>query len=177
MKRTTLSHHIDALQGESLMLLRFQLAYNRISGFSDFQDISRSEFVDRWLALKAIENDLVVRICKFDDDTKGVHSFKKAINELTATHPNKNQIKEKTKQFSQLIRDLKQSRRNENLAHLKIGKEDLQYDPKYNLIPAIKLIIEIVDLMTDNRVKYEWNDGQYEKFDLRKEVLKEMQIP
>lgn len=173
MKRTTLSNHIDALKSESLMLLRFQLASNRISKFNDFNDITRSEFVDRFIALKAIENDMAVRICKFDDDTKGVHSFKKAVAEITSEHPNKNEIEQKVKQFSSFIGDVKQKRRNEKLAHLKIGSRDNQYDPQYNFTPAIKLILEIIDLMADNKILYTWSDGQYEQFDLRKEILNE----
>lgn len=173
MKRTTLTHHIEALQRESLMMLRFQLAYIRIAKFDDIKNITRSDFVDRWLSLKTIENDLVLRICKFDDDTKGVHSFKKAVNELKETHPNKSKIELKTKQFTSLIRKIKQYRRNENLAHLKIGAEDGQFDPKYNLLPAIKIIIEIIDLMAEKTINYEWSDGRYEKYNLRVEVLNE----
>ncbi len=173
MKRTTLSNHIDAFRTEALMLLRFQLAFNRILRFENFNEMSRSNYVDQRLSLKAIENDLVIRICKFDDDRKGVHSFKKAINEIQNTHPHKPEIVEKVKIFSKMIAKAKQERRHEKLAHLKIGIEDNEYEVRYNLIPTIKLMIDIIDLMFEKKISYEWSDGQYEKFDLRKEVLRE----
>lgn len=156
------------------MLLRFQLAFNRIIRFENFSSkMSRSDYVDQRISLKTIENDLLIRICKFDDDRKGVHSFKKAIAEIPNTHPHKIEINEKTKLFSKMIAGAKQKRRNEKLAHLKIGLEDNEYEIRYNLIPTIKLMIDIIDLMFEKKVSYQWSDGQYEKFDLRKEVLRE----
>jgi hypothetical protein len=173
MKRTTLAKHIEAFKTESLMLLRFQFAFNRILKFDNMQNISRSDFVDSLISLKAIENDLVIRACKFDDDTKGVHSFKKAIFEIPITHPNKTEIEKKVKQFSQLITKIKKERRHTQLAHLKIGTEDNEYQIRYNLTPVIKLIVDIIDLMSNAKINYNWSDGRYEKFDLRYEILKE----
>ncbi len=156
------------------MLLRFQLAFNRILRFENLSQISRSDYVDQRLSLKAIENDLLIRICKFDDNRKGVYSFKKAIYEIQNTNPHKYEIDEKIKLFSRSIAKAKQERRNEQLAHLKIGVEDNDYEIRYNLTPIIKLIIDIIDLMFGKKVCYKWSDGRYEKFDLRKEVLQEL---
>ena len=173
MKRTTLSNHLNAFRDEALFILRFQLAYNRIIKFEDLKEIGRSNFVDRILALKAIENDLVIRICKFDDDTKGVHSFKKAQLEIEHSHPNKQKINDLIKHFSLSINRLKNERRHKKLAHLQIGEIDSEYDLKYNLTPIIKLIIEIIDLINIKKINYEWSDGAYEKFNLRSLVLEE----
>ena len=38
MKKTTLTNHIEAFKTEALMLLRFQLAFNRIRDFNDFKN-------------------------------------------------------------------------------------------------------------------------------------------
>lgn len=173
MKRTTLANHIEAFKEEALLMLRFQLAYNRISKFKNIQKIGRSDLVDQLISLKAIENDLAIRICKFDDDTKGVHSFKKAVQEIPDSHLNKIEILEKIKLFSFSIKDLKTNRRHTKLAHLKIGMIDGEYDLKYNFVPIISLIIEIIDLINCAKVSYNWNDGSHEKFDLRIEVLNE----
>ncbi len=173
MKRTTLTKHIDAFRTEAMMLLRFQLAFNRISKFDDIQNISRSDFVDRLISLKTIENDLVIRVCKFVDDTRGVHSFTKAVLEITAVNPNKTEIEKKINQFKLLIDKIQKERRHTHLAHLKIDKEDDEYEVRYNLTPAIKSIVDIMDLMNNAKVNYSWSDGRYEKFDLRKEVLGE----
>lgn len=173
MKRTSLTHHINAFKSEILMLLRFQFAFNRITKFSDIQKISRSDFVDKLISLKAIENDILIRVCKFDDNTKGVHSFTKALTEIPNTHPNKIEIKSKIKQFSKLIGPIKQKRRHQQLAHLKIGMEDNDYNIRYNFIPVIQLAVEIVDLMSEVKITYNWSDGRDEKVDLYQEVLSE----
>jgi len=171
MKRTTLTNHLEALKTEAQMLLRFQLTLNRISNGIDIHTISRSEFVDKLISLKAIENDLLIRICKFDDDNKGVHSFINALIEISTLHPNKVEIDKKVSKFSQMISKVKKQRRHTQLAHLRIGVEDNDYEVRYNFTPAIKIIIDIIDLMNKTKVSYKWNDGQNEKFDLRQEVL------
>jgi hypothetical protein len=112
MKRTTLTNHIEAFRTEALMLLRFQFASNRISKFEDFHQITRSAFVEKLISLKAIENDLIFRICKFDDDTKGVHSFTKAITEIPATQSNKAEIVNKMQEFRKLISAVKKKRQH-----------------------------------------------------------------
>lgn len=172
MKRTTMTNHVKAFKREAMHLLRFQLASQRISLFYNIKEISRSEFADQLIALKAIENDMVIRVCKFDDNTKGVHSFIKAVHEIPISNPDKVLIEQKTKQFGALIKDLKQNRRNEQLAHLKINSTDGQYVPHYHVLPAINLVIEIIDLMAGSKISYLWKDGQYEEIDLRAEVLK-----
>lgn len=155
-----------------LMILRFQLAFNRISEFAELHKISRSDFVDKLIALKTIENDLLMRICKFDDDTKGVHSFSKALLEINSSHPNKTEIVEKIKNFRKNITPLKRNRRHTKLAHLKIGEIDNDYEVRYDFIPIIKLMVTITDLMNEKIVEYKWSDGRHEKFDLRIEILK-----
>lgn len=171
MKRTILSNHIQAFQTEALMLLRFQFAFNRISKFDNLNKISRSDFVDKLISLKAIENDLAIRICKFDDGSKGVHSFQKAIMSISTINSTKKEIEVKFKEFEKIIQDVKLIRRHTQLAHLKLGAIDDEYEIRYNFTPAIRLIIEIIDLMNGETVSYSWSDGSYEKFDLRKEVL------
>lgn len=171
MKRTTFSNHINALSSEVLLILRFQLAYNRISEFKNIKQIGRSDFVDKLISLKAIENDLTIRLCKFNDNRKDVHSFKNAIKEMPNNHHNKTEISKKNKLLSSLTEELIKNRRNTKLAHLKIGEIDGEYDLKYNFIPIISLIVEIIDLMAETEKKYLWKDGSYEKFDLRKIIL------
>ena len=168
---TTLTNHLDAFRNEAMMLLRFQIAFLSISKFEDFQQMSRTAFVDRIIALKTIENDLVLRICKFDDHTKGVHSFN---NLRLDTHQNSEGIREQILLFKRAIKDIKQKRRHEKLAHLKIGEIDDEYEPKFNLLPIIKMIVETIDLLNTSRINYLWSDGSQEKYDLRKQLFREV---
>lgn len=58
------------------------------------------------------------------------------------------------------------------MSHIKINAQDNEYDLRYNFTPLIKLIIKIIDLMANETITYQWNDGQSKNFDLRTEVLK-----
>lgn len=171
MKRTTISNHLDAFINEASMLLRFQFAMNRIAKL-DNNNITRSDYVDRLIALKAIENDMLIRICKFNDKESkdGVHSFNVIINEIASLHPNKQILEEKITHFKSLIKPLIE-RRHTQLAHLKIGIKDNEYGIRFNFLVVIKLIIEIIDLLNQDIICYKWSDGSQEKFDLREEIF------
>jgi hypothetical protein len=170
-KKTSLSHHIKALRNETKMLLRYYIAEKRILKFEYFNHIGRTDYVDLLVASKAIENDLIMRISKFDDRTRGVHSFHKAEAMIPDNHVDKKIISEKIREFSKFISGLRDERRHEKLAHLKIGKVDNEFDVRYDLAPAIRMIADIVDLMNGGQVEYLWSDGSMEKYDLRKIVL------
>jgi hypothetical protein len=134
-KPITLADHISALRNEALMLLRYYIAFKRIVKFENFDNITRTEFVDQLVALKAIENDMVVRISKLDDRRKDVHSLPRALLALPSTHPHKLLIKNKVIAFSTLIRGIKTHRRHDQLAHLKLGEVDKEFKLQYDLAP------------------------------------------
>jgi hypothetical protein len=133
--------------------------------------MTRIEYADRMISLKCIENDLVIRLSKFDDNDKRVHSFQRALLEIPKSNKEIEGIKQKYKSFKTLIKDIK-IRRHEVLAHLKIGEAD-EIDPCYDLKPAIKLVVEIIDLIAEAKISYKWSDGRYEKYDFRIAVLNE----
>ncbi|HEY0769674.1 MAG TPA: hypothetical protein VGD31_05020 [Sphingobacteriaceae bacterium] len=171
VKRTTFSQHITALKKEVQMLLRFYLALKRIVKFDNFHEISRSYYVDLLVACKAIENDILIRITKFNDTDKGVHSFHALVNEMSLSHPNYQSIIDKVTKFATLLRPFELTRRHTELAHLKIGEQDNELMVQYDFRIMIVLIAEIVDLAAQTKLPYLWSDGRYEKFDLRKEIL------
>lgn len=170
-KGATLTEHVDAFKREALLLLRYYIAWKRIIKFEDIKEISRIQLVDKMISLKCIENDLIVRISKFDDNDKRVHSFQRALLKMPSSHKDKAAITKKVKDFQTLIKKVKQ-RRHKVLAHLKVGSED-NFEPTYDLLAAIKLLVEIIDLIAGQNIGYAWSDGRYEKYDLRKEVLDE----
>jgi len=143
--------HIVAFKSEIGMLLRFQLAYERISNFRILDKISRTEFVDTYLSLKALENNTLIRLCKFDDKRKDVHSFHNYLKILSKEDPNYKAISNKVTIFSTSIKDLKELGRNDQIAHLKIGKLDNDYETKYEFKPIIKsLELQTKDLLKKN---------------------------
>lgn len=165
--KSLLDKHVKAFESEIGMLLRFQLAYERISNFRNLANITRTEFVDTYLSLKALENNTLIRLCKFVDKRRDVHSFHNYLKILSKDHPNYKAISHKLTIFSTSIKDLKELRRNDQIAHLKIGKLDNDYEPKYDFKPIIKLIVDIFDLIKNEKVKYQWQDGSWEKYEMR----------
>lgn len=165
--------HVDAFCIEAQMLLRFQLAFNRLAKLNFINSISRSELVDILIALKTIENDLVIRVCKFDDKRKDTHNFSVALRLVKDSHPYKSELRKKIRDFQFHINELKTKRRHEQLAHLKKGKKDDDFEPRYNLKPAIKMILEIIDLMAIQKQNYYWKDGSFEKYNLKEVVFSE----
>ncbi len=106
--------------------------------FENFHEISRTYYVDLIVACKAIENDLVIRICVFVDTSKGVHSFQKAIIALPKSHEHYKAIVQKVEEFNLFIKQIKKERRHKELAHLKVGSQDNELDVTIDLLPAIK---------------------------------------
>jgi hypothetical protein len=170
MDKSDITNHLGALQGECLMLLRFQLAFNRIVESLNPASGSRSEFVDKLISLKALENDMVIRLCKFDDKRRDVHSFHN-LKKCLRGHTNEVEINRQINMFSYAISEVKQLRRNDRLAHLNKGKIDQEYDVRLNVTPAIFNAVNILDLVSEKKCSYNWSDGRYEKYDLRKEVF------
>lgn len=170
-KKASLVEHISAFKKEIKLLLRYYIAAKRILKFENYYEISRTYYVDLLVACKGIENDLVVRICKFEDTSKGVHSFQKAFLTLPKIHPHYEAIRVKIIEFGEFIKEIRDVRRHTELAHLKVDSQDNELGVKYDLLPAIKKIAEIVDLMNEAVIPYLWSDGKYEKYDLRKLLL------
>lgn len=167
LNKVVLDKHIKAFKSEIGMLLRFQLAFERISELRHINNITRTDFVDIILSLKALENNTLIRLCKFDDKRKDVHSFHNYLKILPKEDLNYRLITIKVKLFSISIKELKEIRRNDLVAHLKIGKLDNDYTPKYDFIKIIKLVVAIFDLIKKEKVKYLWKDGSLEKFEMR----------
>jgi len=170
-KKASLDEHINAFRKEVQLLLRFYIAAKRILKFDNYHKIGRTYYVDLLVACKGIENDLVVRICKFEDTSKGVHSFPKALLTIPKVHPHYERIKIQIAEFGEFIKEIRDVRRHTELAHLKVNSQDNELGVKYDLLPAIKKIAEIVDLMNNNTIPYLWSDGRYEKYSLRKLLL------
>jgi hypothetical protein len=171
MIKNSLESIVKSLSSEIQMLLRFQLAYDRIILFKDLENITRSDFVDRLIALKAIENDILIRICKFDDINKDSVSFRK-IEPLILEHKSKDIIIKNFEIFKSKIHELKKIRRNKQLAHLDYGYEDNDYQIKYDFRSILELLVKTVDIISEKEQIYIWKDGSNEKFNLVEEVLK-----
>jgi hypothetical protein len=172
MENNSLQSLIGTIASEIQMLLRFQLAYDRIFKFPDLKAISRSDFVDQIIALKAIENDMLIRICKLDDNSKDKRTIGlNKIKLLVDDHPSSDRIIKLINEFSNSIHQLKTIRRNKQVAHLDVGHVDNDYEPRYDFRSVLNHLVETLDLISQQERKYIWKDGSFEVFDLIEEVL------
>lgn len=120
---------------------------------------TRTELVDQIIALKCIENDLVIRLCKLNDKRKDTSSFKNALKEyIYASEDSKGvkQIENKIAKYETLTSELKK-RRDEELGHLAKGAKD-NFDPQFNLLPTLRVAVELVDMLHGKPVSYTFKD-------------------
>lgn len=158
------------LYNEVKLLLRFYASLIRIKdeihGYLH-DKIGRTTYVDLLILLKAAENDIIIRLAKLDDNTKNTVSFQKLLHILPSTNENKTELKDSVMKFSTCFNDLKQQRRNQELAHLNKDSVDNELNINIDLRPHIINLLKIMDVLFDEDLKYPWSDGAYEKYDLK----------
>ena len=166
-KRDTYSNHLKALKDEGLKILRHYAAWKRMLQFGDLDNINRIQFADKLIAITCIENDLIIRLSKLTDTRTGVHSLERLKIEVPKNLDNSEEIIKGIDDCCELINIIKKKVRHQTLGHLKIGMEDDRYIPEYDLGKVIKVLIDLIDLLNNEKVNYIWQDGSQEKYNLR----------
>jgi len=130
MLTETLKNDFIPLKGEMyqlfLSLYSYQSKFDSLS--KRFAESSRYFILEEITALRAISNELIMQLCKLDEDKSKVsfHAAKKAINRLSAPKNDKNKLNESIKSFRASINTIKTKHRNRYIAHL---TEDGYPDP------------------------------------------------
>src|SRR5439155_2669077 len=100
-----------------------------------------------WLIqLRAMENDIILRICRLDDDDKKTHSLREAMRSVRSnfTDSEAKAIDQMLKDYRLLINPLKTKARNYYLAHLN-KQAQAPLDPQGGFEQCISTMIKIVD--------------------------------
>lgn len=132
---------------------------------------SNSDFSDTWVSIKCIESDLILRLTKLDEDKKGyhtIHSAWKCFDKVEKDSKKKKKLRSGMKAFKDEINSLKTKKRNIVLAHLKQGERD-DLNVLLNFGSKISKLMEVVDLLNGEKMKYFWKENKVEK-DLIKEI-------
>ena len=102
-----------------------------------------------------MENDIILRICRLDDDNRTTHSFREAMRSVRPdfTDSEAKAIDQMLKDYRILINPLKTKARNYYLAHL--NKEaEAQWDPQGGFEQSIPMIVNIVDSISREKQAY-----------------------
>jgi AbiU2 len=152
MKQTP---ELEAVQLECLNLLIMYHAYRETISRYDAGQGTRWDFYFRVMQLRAMENDIILRICRLDDDDRTTHSFREAMRSVRSnfTDSQAKAVDQMLKDYRALINPLKTKARNYWLAHL--NKEaEAPWDPQGGLKQPISTIVNIVDSISREKPAY-----------------------
>ncbi len=126
----TLKNDFIPLKGEMYQLCLSLYSYRqKIDSLGErLGKSSRFFLLEEITALRAISNELIMQLCKLDEDKSKVsfHAAKKAIGKLSAPEDQKKRLNESIKKFRASINAIKTKHRNRYIAHL---TEDGYPDP------------------------------------------------
>ncbi|MFT4805713.1 MAG: hypothetical protein ACI9YE_002936 [Psychroserpens sp.] len=117
-----LRNNFIPLKGEMYQLCLTLYSYRAKFDNLDQRLIKSSRFflLEEITALRAISNEIILHLCKLDED-KSETSFqaaKKAINKLSLPQEEKNRLNDSIKSFRKSIKTIKTMHRNRYIAHL-----------------------------------------------------------
>ncbi|WP_128098770.1 hypothetical protein [Paracidovorax avenae] len=166
------SFELDSVSIECLNLLIVYYTYRETVKNYDPRVGTRFDMHRWWVSLRALENDIILRLCRLDDDEKTNHSLREAMRSVRNGMPATltSSLDKRIKEYRQLINPLKTKARNHFLAHMSKVAE-VSYDPKGGLEEPIEAVINIVDAITGAPQEYFLSVGSQErKLNLREEL-------
>ena len=102
-----------------------------------------------------MENDIILRICRLDDDDKTTYSFREAMRSVRSnfTDSEAKTIDQMLKDYRTLMNPWKTKARNYYLAHLN-KQAKAPWDPQGGLGPSISMVVRIVDSISKEKQTY-----------------------
>ena len=116
--------------------------------------------------VRLLRDDVILRLCKLDDNDTRSWSFEQALKKLrkrSSSGFDEPAVQQQIKEFRNLIKPLREHR-DARIAHR--TKRDLTFLTPPRLLPAIKLAIEIADALAGCATRYTFLD-----LDLRADAL------
>lgn len=113
-----------------------------------------------------LHDDIVLRLCKFDEDDSRSWSFTQALKKLRKRSGHRfveAEVEGLIKEFRDLVRPIR-AHRDSYIAHR--SKRDRAHLKPPEYLPAIRLAVRITDMLAEERVSYEMLG-----IDLREDIL------
>ena len=170
MNRT--SDELNAVAIECLDLLIVYYTYRETTNKFNPNSGTRLDLHRWWVCLRTLENDIILRLCRLDDDDKNNHSLREAMRSIRSEMPAalSASLDKRLKEYRQLINPLKTKARNYFLAHMS-KTANVPYDPQGGLEKPIESVVNIIDSIAGVQQEYFLTLGSHEKkLDLREEL-------
>jgi hypothetical protein len=171
---------VEAVLNESANLLLVYFSYVETLNQFDVQAATRLDLFKWRIQIRVLENDLILRLCRLDDDDRTQHSLREALRSMRGSLSNSEirTIDKRLSAYRRLINPLKTKARNYYLAHLskeaRFPKATDVSELLENLQKQVADVINIVDLIAGDgeNIKYTLRVGSQEReLDLRHELL------
>ena len=145
------------------------------------QHSTRYFLFEELIALRYMENGIILHLTNLDDDTSE-YSFRKILKLTNATYKNQNgikTIKKKFENYRKIVNKLKVKYRNKRIAHLNYT-EDINFDEFLNFDLYLKPLIEeanaIGDFIWDSKIEYKLKLGKHEEILNFREICNKLKI-
>ena len=173
---------VEAVLNECVNLLIVYYSYIETVNRFDKQAATRFDLFKWRIQIRVLANDLILRLCRLDDDDRSQHSLREALRSIRGSLSNAETqtIDKRLKAYRRLINPLKTKARNYYLAHLSkeagVPKATDASELLGNFQKQVAEVINIVDLIAGDgeNIKYTLRAGSQEReLDLRHELLSE----
>jgi hypothetical protein len=171
---------VEAVFHECANLLLVYFSYVETVKRFDIQAATRFDLFKWRIQTTVLENDLILRLCRLDDDDRTQHSLREALRSIRGSLSNAEMrtIDKRLRAYRRFINPLKTKARNYYLAHLskevQIPKATDASELLENLQKQVAEAINIVDLIAGEGedIKYTLRVGSQEReLDLRQELF------
>ncbi len=168
------SPQLDAVYDDCLHLLMAAAALSHRATTFDVGAAKTRLDLHMWMIqLRCQENELILRLCRFDDEHRTQTHLRSAFSSVKnlMTEAERLEVIKALKQFRKDINPLKTQSRNKFVAHL--DSETTQpHDPgSTTIIRLCRPVVHIIDLIKGTRQGYNLRSGTYERLDLREYCL------
>lgn len=150
---------LDGLRRISNEILELLISYYFFRQQSDSlvaQNPGGLEALEMLVCIQALTNDIILRLCKLDDDDNRNWSFrevfKKDRKKRVSTLVDK-EVEKDLKRYRSIINDMKIHHRNVSIVHLAKSRP-LQFKPAFQMKDAIRLAVKICDALYGEKVSY-----------------------
>jgi len=173
MKRLDELSGLDRISNEILELLVSHYFFRQQSGRLVAQDPGGLEALEMLVCIQTLTNDIILRLCKLDDDDNRNWSFREVLKKLRKRRVSTLVYKEAEKdlkRYRSIINDMKTHHRNVSIAHLAKSRPP-QFKPAFKMKDAIRLAVKICDALHGEKVSYKIDKSWAgEDIDLLKEI-------
>ena len=170
---------VDAIIGEVLHPLMIQWSYYEhiVKGFPNPSTTGR-EALYRWvITMRVMENDMILRLCRLDDEDRRNHSFREALKAVRGLVPDGEAkvLDKRLRTYRANINPLKNKARNWCIAHLQKGVEE-SLTPQFQLLRIIVEAVRIADGVAGERVEYTFQPSKHDPVIKLRDYLKKPEL-